>query len=61
MLGLVQDEPADRDRREEVEGLTFVIDATLAGHLERHLPLAVDYSEDSWEGLTVRPTRQGCC
>lgn len=61
MLGLVQDEPNDQDRVEEVDGLRFVLDGTLAGHLESFLPLTVDYNERSWYGIRVRPFRQTCC
>ena len=61
MLGLVQDEPAARDRVEEVEGLRFIVDETLAGHLERFLPLTVDFDDRFWHGLRVRPNRQTCC
>ena len=61
MLGLVQDEPTELDQVKEVEGLCFVLDRTLAGHLERFLPLTVDYDERYWFGLRIRPTRRTCC
>jgi hypothetical protein len=61
VLGLVQDEPAENDRIHEIEGLRFVIDGTLAGHLERFFPVNVDYDERHWVGIRVKPNRQTSC
>jgi hypothetical protein len=61
VLGLVQDEPNDKDRVEEVNGLRFLLDGTLAGHLERFFPLTVDFDDRYWTGIRVRPFRGGGC
>jgi hypothetical protein len=61
VLGLVQDEPTDRDRTHETDGLRFLMDRELAVHLERYFPIKVDYDERYWYGLRVRPTRAACC
>jgi hypothetical protein len=58
---LVQDEPNERDRVHEEDGLQFLIDEDLAGHLERYFPISVDYDDRYWYGLRVRPTRATCC
>jgi len=64
VLGLVQDEPAELDRQQEVEGLKFVVDGTVANHLERFFPLTVDFDDRFWGGIRVRPFRpssSSCC
>lgn len=44
----------------EVSGLKFLLDKTLAGHLEVYLPFRVDYDDRYWAGLRVRVSRGGC-
>lgn len=61
MLGLVQDEPAEEDRVEQVEGMTFLMDAKLASGLERYFPIRVDYDERYWAPIRVSTSRASAC
>ncbi len=58
---MVQDEPNERDKVHEADGLQFLMDQDLVGHLERYFPISVDYDDRYWYGLRVRPSRSTCC
>jgi len=58
---LVQDEPTEQDQVHESDGMQFLMDRELVGHLERYFPINVDYDERYWYGLRVRPTRASSC
>ena len=62
MLGLALDEPRDRDRVHEAEGISFIIDDALYQRLQPNLPLRVDYDDRLLNGLRVRISRsQASC
>ena len=61
MLGLVLDEPTERDTVQEVGDLKFLLDRELASSLTPYLPLQVDYDDRFWFGIRVRASRSGGC
>ena len=45
----------------EIDGLRIVMDEALANHLQRYLPLTIDYDDRHWYGLRVRTNARACC
>jgi hypothetical protein len=60
-VGLVLDEPTERDKVEEVGGLKFLLDGDVATRLENYLPLQVDYDDRFWMGFRIRTSRRTAC
>ena len=61
-MGLVLDEPTDRDTIEEVGGFKFLLERDVAARLERYLPLQIDYDDLFWRAIRVKASRPtGCC
>jgi hypothetical protein len=61
VLGLVLDEPTERDKIQEVGELKFLMDRELESSLGPYLPLQVDYDDRFWFGVRVRASRGGGC
>jgi hypothetical protein len=59
-MRLVQDEPRESDRVQELGGIRFLIDRDLERRLEPYFPLQVDYFS-RWSGIKVWGSRPGFC
>ena len=62
-MGLVLDEPKEKDKVEEVDGLKFLVDGEMMNGLSQYLPFQIDYDDRFWFGVRVRVSRKfasGC-
>jgi hypothetical protein len=60
-VGLALDEPHEGDRREEVDGITFVVSQRDAAMILNRGHLTVDWADVEWRrGYRVRVSTGGC-